>query len=98
MLRSRSVHRSGKTLLLIVLGLLVTGLAAAFAFPSGVKKLIAAVTGKEEDAGAGFVLRMAEKGPFRIMITENGTALLEVRNDRQAGGGLRLVRRSDRRV
>ena len=73
MLRSRSVHRSGKTLLLIVLGLLVAGLAAAFAFPSGVKKLMAAVTGKEEDAGAGFVLRMAEKGPFRIMITENGT-------------------------
>ena len=73
MLRSRSVHRSGKILLLIVLGLLVAGLVAAFAFPSGVKKLMAAVTGKEEDAGAGYILRMAEKGPFRIMITENGT-------------------------
>lgn len=68
-----SASRSGKTIPLVILALLLASAAAVMLVPSTRKQVMALVTGKEEDVGAGFITAKAEKAPFRIMITENGT-------------------------
>lgn len=77
MLRISSVQlsrpRSGKTVWLIIGVVAVASVLAAVVFPARIKQLFGSLTGAETDAGAGYILRKAEKGPFRIVITENGT-------------------------
>jgi HlyD family secretion protein len=73
MLRSHSARRSGVSTLTVVVVLVLISAAAVFAIPTTRQKLMSLVSGKEKEFGAGYILRRAEKGPFRIMITENGT-------------------------
>jgi HlyD family secretion protein len=65
--------RSGKTVFLTIVALLVVVAVAVAAIPPARQKVMSLVSGGKKQIGAGYVLRRAEKGPFRIMITENGT-------------------------
>jgi HlyD family secretion protein len=65
--------RRGKTIPLVILALLLASAAAVMIVPSTRQQVMTLVTGKEEVVGAGFITAKAEKAPFRIMITENGT-------------------------
>ena len=73
MLGSHSAHRSGKSVFLMLVAVLLASAAGIFAFPSTRQQAMSLISGKEKEFGAGYVLRKAEMGPFRIMITENGT-------------------------
>ena len=65
--------RRGKTIPLVILALLLASAAAVMIVPSTRQQVMTLVTGKEEVVGSGFISAKAEKAPFRIMITENGT-------------------------
>ena len=65
--------RSGKSIPLVILALLLASAAAVMIVPSTRQQVMTLVTGKKEVVGSGFITAKAEKAPFRIMITENGT-------------------------
>ncbi len=67
------ISRSGKSLFSIVLGLVVISGIVVFTVPDLRTRIQSAVSGGPKDLSAKYILRLAEKGPFRIMITENGT-------------------------
>ncbi|MEZ6039511.1 MAG: HlyD family efflux transporter periplasmic adaptor subunit [Planctomycetaceae bacterium] len=68
-----SNQRSGKSMLLIVVSMLIVGAVVAFSVPAIREPLMSAIRPSEASLSSRYILRMAEKGPFRIMITENGT-------------------------
>lgn len=73
--RQTTTHpsRAGRSAISVVLGLIVVGSIAAYAIP-GVRSRVAGLFASGPvDLSSRYVLRTAEKGPFRIMITENGT-------------------------
>lgn len=70
---SHSAHRSGKTIPILIAAILLSAIAAVFAIPSTRQQVMSLLGAKEKEFGAGYILRKAEKAPFRIMITENGT-------------------------
>jgi hypothetical protein len=73
MLRLIPPSRSGKSPLVIVLSLTVVTAAAAFAVPYSRDRILSALGMNEPVLNSQYVLKKAEKAPFRIMITENGT-------------------------
>jgi HlyD family secretion protein len=73
MLGSHYAPRSGKTIPLLLLALLLTTIAGAVAVPSSRAKLRSLLTGQKQTISRGYITAKAEKAPFRIMITENGT-------------------------
>lgn len=73
MLRSQSVRRSGRTLPLLVAASLLVSIAALFLFKGTRDKIMAIFGAGDGSITMDYVLRKAEKAPFRIMITENGT-------------------------
>ena len=73
MLRSESVRRSGKTIPILIATLLFVATAGVLLVPSTRHKVMELVTGQKEEIGSGYITAKAEKAPFRIMITENGT-------------------------
>lgn len=66
-------RRSGKSLTGVVVFLLIAGGAAAVAIPDVRTQLTTAFSRGPVDVGSRYILRTAELGPFRIVITENGT-------------------------
>lgn len=68
-----SSRRSGKAGLIIVLLLLVGGAIAAWMIPQSREKIQAMFGRKKDGISSAYILARAEKGPFRIVITENGT-------------------------
>ena len=73
MLRSHSVRRSGKTFPIVLAGILLAGAVTVFAIPSTRAKLMALLSQDKQEIGSGYITAKAEKAPFRIVITENGT-------------------------
>ena len=67
------VCRSGKSPILILLLLTVVAVAALFAVKGSRDKLFEIMGMNKPTLNASYILKKAEKGPFRIMITENGT-------------------------
>ncbi len=73
MLRLFPQSRSGKSPIIILL-LLTTGAAViAFVVPYSRDKLLSAMGMNEPVLNSQYILKKAEKGSFRIVITENGT-------------------------
>jgi len=73
MLGSKAPRRSGKTTPLILVAILLVAAAGVFLHPKTRPKVIALITGQKQEIGSGYITARAEKAPFRIMITENGT-------------------------
>lgn len=69
----RSSDRAGKSSAKIIAALLVVSGIVAAAVPDVRTKVFSLMGGAEKDLSARYILRPAEKGPFRITITENGT-------------------------
>ena len=73
MLRSQSNRRAGRTLPLLIAASLVVSIAALFLFKGTRDKIMAILGAGDGSVTMDYILRKAEKAPFRIMITENGT-------------------------
>ncbi|MFO1002592.1 MAG: efflux RND transporter periplasmic adaptor subunit [Planctomycetaceae bacterium] len=77
MLRAKTfnpVHRSGKSLLTLIVALVVVIVGAVFSIPTSRRSALRMMKlGGEENVISQFITAKAEKAPFRIMITENGT-------------------------
>ncbi len=73
MLGSKISRRSGKTLPIILVAILLVAAAGVFLHPTTRPKVMAMITGKKQEIGSGYITAKAEVTPFRIMITENGT-------------------------
>lgn len=77
MLRPNSgiaVRRSGKSLLTVVVALVVVIVGLILGVPTSRRSTLRMMgLGGEEDVSSQYVTAVAEKAPFRIMITENGT-------------------------
>lgn len=73
MLRIIPRTRSGKSPIVIILLLLIVASALAFLIPTSRNSLLSLAGMNKETLNSQYVLKKAEKGPFRIMITENGT-------------------------
>ena len=65
--------RAGKSLLGVIAALVIVGGITVFAVPSLRESVVGAFSSRKVDLNSRYILRTAEKGPFRIMITENGT-------------------------
>lgn len=68
----QSTGRSGKALIVTMM-VLILGTAVVFVIPSSREKVMSLISGNKKDVSLGYITAKAEKGPFRIMITENGT-------------------------
>ncbi len=73
MLRSFPRTRSGKSPIIILLLLTIVAAVAAYAVPYSRNKLLSAMGMNKPTLNSQYILKKAEKGPFRILITENGT-------------------------
>ncbi len=77
MLRAKSVntvHRSGKSLLTLIIALVIVIAGAIFGIPTSRRSALRMMRlGGEENVASQYITAKAEKAPFRIMITENGT-------------------------
>ena len=73
MLRSKSARRSGRTLPLLIVASLLASVAALFLIKGTREKILTAIGAGNSSVTMDYILRKAEKAPFRIMITENGT-------------------------
>ena len=73
MLRSLPQTRAGKSPIIILLLLTMVAAATAYLVPYSRNKLLSAMGMDKPTLNPQYVLKEAEKGPFRIMITENGT-------------------------
>jgi len=69
MTRKLQPGRSGVSVFWLVSALLLAGIAAVFLIPAVRERIL----GAKKDAVPDYVMKLAEKGPFRIVITENGT-------------------------
>ena len=67
------VRRCGKSPILILLLLAVVAVAALFAVKGSRDKLFQIMGMNKPTLNSQYILKKAEKSPFRIMITENGT-------------------------
>ena len=67
------VYRSGKSPILILLLLTIAAVVALFAVKGSRDKLLAIMGTNKPTLNSQYILKKAEKSPFRIMITENGT-------------------------
>jgi HlyD family secretion protein len=65
--------RSGKSPIIILLLLITVAAVTAFVVPYSRDRLLSALGMNEPVLNSQYILKKAEKGPFRIMITENGT-------------------------
>ena len=66
-------NRSGKALLTVLLLLIAAAAAALFLIPDARTRVMALIQGQKKTNTSAWILKRAEKGPFRIVITENGT-------------------------
>lgn len=66
-------NRAGKSTFIVLLMLSTIAAAAAFAVPYTRNKLFEVMGMNKPTLNTQYILKKAEKGPFRIMITENGT-------------------------
>jgi HlyD family secretion protein len=77
MLRAKTViavHRSGKSILSLLIALVIVITGAIFGIPTSRRSAMRMMRlGGEETVVSQYVSAKAEKAPFRIMITENGT-------------------------
>jgi len=73
MLRLFPRTRSGKSPIVIIFLLVVVGVGVAFAVPKSRAVLMSIAGFDKVKLNSQYILKRAEKGPFRIMITENGT-------------------------
>ena len=73
MLRLFPRTRSGKSPIMILLLLTVVALVTAYLVPYSRNKLLSAMGMNKQTLNSQYILKKAEKAPFRIMITENGT-------------------------
>ncbi|MFN9720256.1 MAG: HlyD family efflux transporter periplasmic adaptor subunit [Planctomycetota bacterium] len=73
MLGSHSARRSGSTLPVLIVVALILTLVALFAVRDSRNWIMSKLGKGESGVTFDYILRKAEKGPFRIMITENGT-------------------------
>ena len=73
MLRSFPRTRSGKSPIVILLLLTIVTAVTAYLVPYSRNRLMSAMGMNKQTLNANYVLKKAEKAPFRIMITENGT-------------------------
>ena len=73
MLRLFPRTRSGKSPIIILLLLTVVAAVTAYLVPYSRNKLLSAMGMNKQTLNSQYILKKAEKAPFRIMITENGT-------------------------
>ncbi len=66
-------NRAGKSIVIVLLLLTTFAAVAVFAVPSTRNKLFELMGMNKPTLNSQYILKKAEKGPFRIMITENGT-------------------------
>ena len=66
-------QRAGATRAWLIVGLLIAGVFAVFKVPASRAKIDEFFASGEETETSLYILHTAGKGPFRIMITENGT-------------------------
>ncbi len=66
-------NRSGKALLTVLLLLVSAAVAAVFLVPNARERVMSLVRGEKKGVSSAWILKRAAKGPFRIVITENGT-------------------------
>ena len=66
-------NRSGKALLTVLMLLIAAAAAAVFLVPNARERVLSLVRGEKKGVSSAWILKRAEKGPFRIVITENGT-------------------------
>ncbi len=79
MLRSFPRTRSGKSPIMILLLLTIVTAVTAYLVPWSRNKLLSAMGLNKPTLNSQYILKKAEKGPFRITITENG-AVNSMRN------------------
>ncbi|MCA9013540.1 MAG: hypothetical protein KDB01_27505, partial [Planctomycetaceae bacterium] len=70
MLRLIPQSRSGRSPLVILLSLTVVTAVTAYAVPWSRERILSALGMNEPVLNSQYVLKKAEKAPFRIMITE----------------------------
>lgn len=73
MLRTPQPARSGSSVFWILTALVAAGAAAVLLIPAARERALSVLSGAKKDAIPDYVMKLAEKGPFRIVITENGT-------------------------
>lgn len=73
MLGSHYARRSGKTYPLVLAGILLAGAVTVLAIPATREKVMSLLSRDKQEIGLGYITAKAEKAPFRILITENGT-------------------------
>ena len=73
MLRSFPRTRSGKSPIIVLLLLTIGAAVTAYLVPYSRNKLMSAMGMNKPTLNSQYILKKAEKSPFRIMITENGT-------------------------
>jgi len=73
MLRPFPQTRSGKSPIMILLLLTIVTAVTAYAVPYSRNRLLSAMGMNKPTLNSQYILKKAEKAPFRIMITENGT-------------------------
>lgn len=66
-------NRSGKALLTVLMLLIAAAAAAVLLVPNARERVMSLVQGEKKGVSSTWILKRAEKGPFRIVITENGT-------------------------
>lgn len=79
MLRSFPRTRSGKSPIMILLLLTIVTAVTAYLVPWSRNRVLSAMGMNKPTLNSQYILKKAEKGPFRIMITENG-AVNSMRN------------------
>ena len=73
MLRSFPQSRSGRSPIIILLLLTLFAAGTVYMVPYTRNKLLSVMGMKKATLNSQYILKRAEKGPFRILITENGT-------------------------
>ena len=71
--QSHSHSRSGRSMLGTVVLLAIIAVIVIFALPSTRSRILGSLGSEESEGPSQYILHRAEKGPFRIVITENGT-------------------------
>ena len=73
MIRPLQPDRSGRSMAITLLALAVAAAVAVAVIPAARERVLGVLPGSQKSILPDYVMKVAEKGPFRIVITENGT-------------------------
>ena len=73
MIRPLQPDRSGRSMAITLLALAVAAAVAVAVIPAARERVLGVLSGSQKSILPDYVMKVAEKGPFRIVITENGT-------------------------